>query len=178
MIGSTKPLDLICNRISLLDYLKWPQPISFSSLMVNFTNRQSANNVNLIFSFWTITPWMLSSCLIWVANVFQKEWSPCRTPRHTWKRSAVDPLFKTQLDMFVQKVLIHCKKYVPKLTFSNTFNRNVWSSESKAFSKSIASSMPDLFVICANSRRSSIVDRSNCLVVFPWKGHLFGVKKE
>ena len=35
-----KTYGLICNRISLLDYSKLPQPISFSSLMVNFTNRQ------------------------------------------------------------------------------------------------------------------------------------------
>ena len=40
VIGSTKPIALICNRTSLLDYSKLPQPISFSSLMVNSTNRQ------------------------------------------------------------------------------------------------------------------------------------------
>ena len=32
-------MALICNRISLLDYSKLSQPISFSSLMVNFINR-------------------------------------------------------------------------------------------------------------------------------------------
>ena len=67
----------------------------------------SANNVNLISSL-TITPCMLSSCLIWVASISiarinnkSDNGLPCRTPHRTWKRSVVNPFFKTQLDMFV-----------------------------------------------------------------------------
>ena len=38
-------------------------------------------------------------------------------------------------------------KYDPKLNFSETLNRKSWVTESYAFSKSIASKIPELFVI-------------------------------
>ena len=46
--------------------------------------------------------------------------SPCLTPHWTGNISVVKPLFKTQLETLVQKVLTHCRKYGPKLNFPRT----------------------------------------------------------
>ena len=64
--------------------------------------------------------------------------SPCLTPPLTGNKSVVKPLFKAQLDKLEQKVLIHCKKYGPKLNFAKTLKRKERFSESNAFSESIA----------------------------------------
>ena len=56
----TRPMALIFKRIILLNYSKLPQPISSSSSMVNFMNKQMA---------WLWAPplvllWPMSSCVI------------------------------------------------------------------------------------------------------------------
>ena len=65
-----------------------------------------------------------------------------------YKREFVlNPLFIVHLDISVKKVLIQCKKYDPKLNFSETLKRKSWVTDSYAFSKSIATKIPELVVI-------------------------------
>ena len=56
-----------------------------------------------------------------------------------------------------RKFYIHWRKFGPKPIFCKNWYKNSWFSESKAFSKSIASRMPGWFIILPIPRTSSIV---------------------
>ena len=82
--------------------------------------------------------------LVWLHGWQRKSW---------WRNRCLTRNLK---DLYKMSESI-AKKYVPKLNFCKTLTRKVWSSESKAFSKSIATRIPGLLFLFAYSKISSIV---------------------
>ena len=80
-------MAIICKRISSLDYSKLPQPISFSSLMVNFTKRQM------------MSLWARPLALAPMANV-----SMCRLVEKLTRDGFMLHLYKSRVDNTLERI--------------------------------------------------------------------------
>ena len=91
--------------------------------------------------------------------------SPCLTLLLREKGPEVKPLFITQLEALLYKTRTHLMKEGPKLNACKTLKRKLKLRESKAFSKSMATKIPDisLFIVC--SIASSVVLMASKIVL-------------
>lgn len=134
--------------------------------------RSSAKTGNLISLFSTIIPFMFLSCRILISKSsratmkrYADSGSPCLTPLHTSNIWVENPLFRMHLDILQYRTETHEINELPKLNEFNALKRKVQLSESKAFSKSNATTSPGICLISAYSIISSIVRIASNIVL-------------